>query len=157
MRPDNTAQWFLCFTGLSCCASSNRLFRYRDESKVHISDEQFYIAGVNNCTALQMSLADRNLFQMGQAIPANQNIFWYYRERSEDSNLDCHQRLCFGGDCQEGTENRDEFERNPAPTLASQEAVGVLFEKVPITQVLTKNVLQNEISQFHNQLLLFNL
>jgi len=33
----------------------------------------------------------------------------------------------------------------------------VLFEKVPITQVLTKNVLQNENSQFHNQLLLFNL
>ena len=33
----------------------------------------------------------------------------------------------------------------------------VLFEKVPITQVLTKNVLQNEINQFHNQLLLFNL
>ena len=33
----------------------------------------------------------------------------------------------------------------------------VLFEKVPITQVLTKNVLQNEFKQFHNQLLLFNL
>ena len=33
----------------------------------------------------------------------------------------------------------------------------VLFEKVPITQVLTKNLLQNEIVQFHNQLLLFNL
>jgi len=33
----------------------------------------------------------------------------------------------------------------------------VLFEKVSITQVLMKNVLQNEISQFHNQLLLFNL
>ena len=33
----------------------------------------------------------------------------------------------------------------------------VLFEKVPITQVLTKNVLQNEIAPFHNQLLLFNL
>jgi len=33
----------------------------------------------------------------------------------------------------------------------------VLFEKVPITQVLTKNILQNEISQFRNQLLLFNL
>ena len=33
----------------------------------------------------------------------------------------------------------------------------VLFEKVPITQVLTKNVLQNENVQFHNQLLLFNL
>jgi len=33
----------------------------------------------------------------------------------------------------------------------------VLFEKVPITQVLTKNLLQNENCQSHNQLLLFNL
>ena len=33
----------------------------------------------------------------------------------------------------------------------------VLFEKVYITQVLTKNALQNGNSQFHNQLLLFNL
>ena len=32
-----------------------------------------------------------------------------------------------------------------------------LFEKVLITQVLTKDVSQNEIIQFHNQLLLFNL
>ncbi len=33
----------------------------------------------------------------------------------------------------------------------------VLFEKVPIIQVLTKNLLQNVNSQFHNQLLLFDL
>jgi len=33
----------------------------------------------------------------------------------------------------------------------------VLFEKVPITQVLTKKLLQNEKLQCHNQLLLFNL
>ncbi len=33
----------------------------------------------------------------------------------------------------------------------------VLFEKVPITTVLTKNVSQNENLEFHNQLLLFNL
>jgi len=33
----------------------------------------------------------------------------------------------------------------------------ILFEKVPITAVLTKNVSQNENLQFHNQLLLFNL
>ena len=33
----------------------------------------------------------------------------------------------------------------------------VLFEKVPITQVLMKNVLQNENYQSHNQLLLFDL
>jgi hypothetical protein len=33
----------------------------------------------------------------------------------------------------------------------------VLFEKVPITQVLMKNLSQNGNSQFRNQLLLFNL
>ena len=33
----------------------------------------------------------------------------------------------------------------------------VLFEKVPITQVLTKTVLQNDKARFHNQLLLFDL
>jgi len=33
----------------------------------------------------------------------------------------------------------------------------ILFEKVPITAVLTKNVSQNKNLQFHNQLLLFNL
>ena len=33
----------------------------------------------------------------------------------------------------------------------------VVFEKVPVTQVLTKNMSQNEFYQFHNQLLLFNL
>ncbi len=33
----------------------------------------------------------------------------------------------------------------------------VLFEKVPITQVLTRTMLQNDKTQFHNQLLLFDL
>ena len=33
----------------------------------------------------------------------------------------------------------------------------ILFEKVSITQVLTKTMSQNENIQFHNQLLLFNL
>jgi len=26
--------------------------------------------------------------QVDQAAPANQGIFWYYRERSQDANLD---------------------------------------------------------------------
>ena len=32
-----------------------------------------------------------------------------------------------------------------------------LFEKVPLSQVLTENVMQNQNSEFHNQLLLFDL
>ena len=70
-------------------------------------------ASFDSCTALQMLLADRNLFQMDQAIPANQNIFRCDRKCSEDPNLDCHQRLRFGSYRQEGTENQTEFGRNP--------------------------------------------
>jgi len=114
MRPDDSAQRLLRFAGLSCCTSSNRLLRHRDESKVRISDEQFCVVGLDNHAALQMPLADRNLLQMDQAVFADQNIFRHHRECGEDSNLDCRQRLCFGSDSQEGTENRVEFGRNPA-------------------------------------------
>lgn len=114
MRPNYSSQRFLCFAGLSCSASSNRLFRYRDESKIHIFNEQLFTAGFDNCTALQMPLADRNIFQMDKAISVHQNIFWHKPERGQDSNMDCHQRLCFGSNCQEGTEHRAEFGRNAA-------------------------------------------
>jgi len=114
MRPDDMAQWFLHFTGLSCCAASNRLFRHRDKSKVHISNEQFHTTCFNNRTALQVPMADRNLLQMDQTISANKNVFGHNPERGKDTNLDCYQRLYFGSNYQEGTENRVEFGRNLA-------------------------------------------
>lgn len=114
MRPNDSAQRFLCFAGLSCGTSSNRLFRHRDKSKIHIFNEQLFTAGLDNSTSLQMPLADRNIFQMDKAISANQNIFWHKPECGQDSNLDCHKRLCFGSDCQERTGNRVEFGRNAA-------------------------------------------
>ena len=114
MRPNDNAQRLLCIAGLSCCSSSNRLLRCRDKQKIRIFNEQLYSASSYNRSALQMPLADRNLFQMDQAISANQNVFWHYRKRRQDPNMDCHQRLRFGSDCQEGTENRVEFGRNLA-------------------------------------------
>ena len=45
---------------------------------------------------------------------ANQELLWQYRKRSENPNLDCHQRLRSGSDRQERTQNRTEFGRNPA-------------------------------------------
>ena len=114
MRSNHNAQWLLRITGLSRRSSSNRLLRHRDKQEVYLSNKQLWSASFDNRSALQVPLADRNLFQMDQAIPANQNIFWQHRERSEDSNLDCHQRLRSSSDCQEGTENRTEFGRNPA-------------------------------------------
>ena len=98
-----------------------------------------------------MSLANRTVFQMDQAIPSYQTILWHFRERRQNSNLDCYQRLCARGHCQERTQKRTEFRRNPAnPSI-------VLFEKVPIEQVLTTIVLHNKETPFHNQLTLFDL
>jgi len=51
---------------------------------------------------------------MDQVIPTHQNIFRHCPERSEDSNLDCHQCLRSGSDYQETTRNRTEFRRNLA-------------------------------------------
>jgi len=114
VRPDDNTQRFLCIAGLSCRSSSNRLLRCRDEQKVHISNEQLYAAGLDNRSDLQVPLADRNLFQVDQAISANQDVLRNFRECRQDSNLDSHQRLRFGGDRQERAENRADFGRNLA-------------------------------------------
>jgi len=114
MRPNGNAQWLLRITGLPCCSSSNWLLRHRDKQQIRVFNKQLCSASFDNCTALQIPLANRNLFQMDQAIPAYQNIFRYYQERSEDSNLDCYQRLRSGCDCQERTRNQAEFGRNLA-------------------------------------------
>ena len=114
MRPNDKTQRLLYITGLPCCSSPNRLLRHRDKQEIHFSNKQLCTASFDGCTALQMPLADRNLFQMDQAISANQNVFWHDRKRCEDPNLDCYQRLRSDIDCQEGTENRAEFGRNPS-------------------------------------------
>jgi hypothetical protein len=114
MRPDDKTQRLLSFAGLSCCPSSNRLLRRRDKRKIHIPNKQLCSASLDDCSTLQMPLADRNLFQMDQTIFENQDIFRDFRERSEDSNLDCHQRLRSGRNRQERTQDRTEFERNLA-------------------------------------------
>jgi len=112
MRPDNNAQRFLSFAELSCRSSSNRLLRYRNKQKIHLPNEQLYTGRTDNRPTLQVPLADRNFFQMDQTVPANQNVFRHQCKRRENSNLDCYQRLRFGSDCQERTQNRAEFRRN---------------------------------------------
>ena len=114
MRSDDTTQWLLCFTGLPCSSSPNQLLRCRDQQKISFFNKQLYAATFNNCSTLQMPLANRNFLQMGQAVFAYQNIFRHCQERSEDSNLDCHQCLRSGSDYQERTRNRTEFGRNLA-------------------------------------------
>jgi hypothetical protein len=41
---------------------------------------------------------------MDQAASANQGVLWNFGECGEDSNLDCHYRLCACGHRQKGIE-----------------------------------------------------
>jgi len=109
MRPNDYTQRLLRIEGLSCCTSPYQLLRCRDRQQARIFNKQIFPASFDNCWALQTPLADRDFLQMDQAIPAHQNIFWYHRERSEDSNLDSHQCLRSRGHYQEGTESRVKF------------------------------------------------
>jgi len=147
MRPDYQGPWLLSLAGLSRGSSPDRLLRHRDKQKIHLLNQQFHPASVDHCSALQVSLANRNLFQ-------------YLRIKS-----------FFGT-----TENAAKTQIWIAVSVYVLVAVVkkvlnialslgeilqilsiVLFEKVPMTQVLTKAVWQNEIARLHNQLLLFNL
>ncbi len=114
MRPNDNAQRILRIAGLPCCSSSNRLLRHQYKQEIYLSNKQLCTACLDDCKALQVPLADRNLFQMDQAIPLYQNFFWHDRERRKDSNLDCHQHLRFDRHCQERTQNQAEFRRNLA-------------------------------------------
>jgi hypothetical protein len=82
--------------------------------EIHLPNEQLFTGGTDNRSTLQVPLADRNLFQMDQAVPSYQDIFRHQCQRCENSNLDSYQRLRSGGDCQERTQNRTEFGRNLA-------------------------------------------
>ena len=114
MRPDDKAQWLLCIAGLSGGSSPNRLLRHRNKQKVRIPYKQFFTGRIGYRSTLQVPLANRNLFQMDQAIPTNQNLFRHQHQCRQNPNLDSYQRLRSGCDCQERTQNRVEFERNPA-------------------------------------------
>jgi len=114
MRPDDNAQRLLCIAGLSRCPSSNWLLRYQDEQEVYLSNKQLHSVGLDNCSTLQVPLADRNLLQMDQAIPSNQDVLRHQYQRCEDSNLDSYQHLRSGRNRQERTQNRAEFGRNLA-------------------------------------------
>ena len=113
-RSNDKTQRLLCFTGLSCCTSANQLLRHLDKQKIRIPDKQLYSVSFDNCSTLQVSLANRNIFQMDQAIPENQDILWHQYQCSEDSNLDSHKHLCPCGNRQERIENQAESGRNPA-------------------------------------------
>ena len=48
-------------------------------------------------------MAGGAVFQVDQVTPAHQTLLRHLGERRPNANLDCHQRLCAGGDHQKAT------------------------------------------------------
>ncbi len=98
---------------VSGSASSHPFLRRRERPAFGFSNEQHAVVCRDDCRALQVALADRIVFQMDQAAPADQNVFRYKCERGEVTNLDRDQCLLARGDHEKGTWPRSLTLRNP--------------------------------------------
>jgi hypothetical protein len=82
-----------------------RRIRYRDpESEApRVSDQPVCSAGADHLRPVQVPMAGGAVLQVDQATPAHQALLRHLGERRTHANLDCHQRLCAGGDHQKTT------------------------------------------------------
>ena len=51
---------------------------------------------MDNCTVVQVPLADRIVFQMDQAAPSDQGLLRHHTQRGQDPSVDRYQRVCAG-------------------------------------------------------------
>ena len=58
-----------------------------DGKDADLAEQQHDAAGVDDCCAVQESLASGVVLQMDQAAPASEKILGHKRERGEDANL----------------------------------------------------------------------
>jgi hypothetical protein len=107
LRSNHSAHWVLYRSTLSRQASSDQIPRRRDRQAVCFSDQQLQSSSTDDCLALSVSLADRTVLQVDQTAPANQVIFRYIGECSQDSGLDCSLCVCVGRHHQEATQYQD--------------------------------------------------
>jgi len=82
-----------------------RRIRYRDpesgKNLVFLTNQ--FAAGADHLRPVPVPMAGRAVLQVDQATSAYQALLWHLGERCADANLDRYQRLCAGGDHQEGT------------------------------------------------------
>jgi hypothetical protein len=75
-------------------------------------NQQLYATCVDHRPTFSVSLANRALLQMDQTTSSNQSLLWYNRERRQNTDMDCHHRLCVGGNRQKTFEARPESLHN---------------------------------------------
>lgn len=98
IRPSRNLIRLLRRERLSRKAQAYRLLRQGSEQEANISNQQLCLISLDHHGDISQTLADRIVFQMDQAAPADQGVLRYIRERGQNTNLDCHLCLCSGGD-----------------------------------------------------------
>jgi len=94
IRPDDFSDGFLLIKGLSRPTPPHPVFRSRKEKDADVFNQRFFSSGRKHLFALQVSLADRTVFQMDQATPADQGVLWDLRECGQDPDMDRHLDVC---------------------------------------------------------------
>ena len=112
IRPNRNIARLLRQERLSRKAQANCLLRRSSEKETDFPDQQLHLTSPDHHGDLPQTLADRIIFQMDQAAPADQGVLRYIRERSQNTNLDSHHCLRSGGDYQEAVEIRAESLHN---------------------------------------------
>jgi hypothetical protein len=88
--------------GLPREAASHSLLRCTKESTTRLSNQQLHFATTDYRPTVSQPLAGRVVLQMDQTTPSHQELLRHFRERLEDSNLDCDLGLCTRGHRQKG-------------------------------------------------------
>jgi len=112
VRSDDFAHRSPVGKALSGKASPGEILRCRQRQNSSVSEQQLRFATPDNRTTLQEQVADRAVFQMDQAEPADQDFLWYLRECRQGSDLDRGLGVSARRDHEEATENQGQSLHN---------------------------------------------
>jgi len=100
------------FGFLSRTFATDSLCRYRTRQAFLLFDQQFQPVTQNDCSLVQVPLANRIVFQMDQAASSDQGLLRHNAQCSQDPGVDRHQRLCAGCYPEKRTRSAGQHVRN---------------------------------------------
>ncbi len=132
IRPDYRIEWLLRGAGLSRAFASYQIQRPRLGQEPDLPDQQYDLAAVDDCRAVQESLAGGIVLQVDQTAFAHQEISGHERKRRQDAHLVRRVDQCADRYCQERVATR---------CLAlhfATDFIGVRFRKNPAISSLCR-------------------
>src|ERR1017187_620502 len=96
LRSDHCVDRSKGMQGLPSTPATHQVLRCRTRQASGLSDQQFRFTCSDYRTAISLPLAGRTILQVDQTASQDQKVLRHNRERSEDSNMDCHHGLRLG-------------------------------------------------------------